>query len=396
MSAPVQNVTLIGATGNVGTVALERLSESRHNLQVLRRQGSKSTYPSSIKVVDVDFTSLAALTAALQGQDAVIVTLPAEVAALQRTIVDAAIAAGVRRFVPTEFGSNSDNALARQIPVFGEKVKIQEYLKEKAGAGAGAGPLSYTFVYTGPFLDWGIQHNFVLDVTDYKPRLINDGKTVFSTTNVGTIGRALVAILDHLDETENRSVFLEDLKISQQRLLELAKQAAPEKPWEVNHVKLDDLVQVAGEQLAKGVVNLDSVTPFLYKSFLSEGYGGNFEKTDNELLGLDKSSEEFVLELYKKILQVGNNGDLPTSFAAYSCGCVKDSKFLQCEKRKDTPIKCDKIRREITEELDTYCLSHCMADRGRGLTNGDFKVTRNGDSGPVGFELLTDVSVNTE
>ncbi|KAJ3496624.1 hypothetical protein NLG97_g2527 [Lecanicillium saksenae] len=76
----------------------------------------------------------------------------------------------------------------------------------------------------------------------------------------------------------------------------------------------------------------------------------------------------------------------------YSCGCVKDSTFLQCEVRKDTPVKCDKIRRLVTEKLDTYCLSHCMADRGRGLTKSDFKVIRNGSNVLIAFEILTDLS----
>ncbi len=298
MSSSVKNITLIGATGNVGAVALEKLAASKHNLQVLRRLGSKSTFPASIKVVDVDFASLEALTSALKGQEVVISTLPAEVAALQVKIIDAAIAAGVSRFLPTEYGCDIENAQARQIAIFGEKVKIEDYIKEKAAAGL----ISYTFVYTGAFLDWGIQHQFILGVADYKTRLLDDGKAVFSTTNVETIGRAFVAIAEHLDETKNRAVFLEDLKISQERLLALAKQAAPEKPWEVSNVKLDDLVKVAGEGLAKGVFTFDNIAPFLYRALLTPGFGGNFEKSDNELLGLGHSSEEFVLEQYKKLL----------------------------------------------------------------------------------------------
>lgn len=76
----------------------------------------------------------------------------------------------------------------------------------------------------------------------------------------------------------------------------------------------------------------------------------------------------------------------------YSCGCVKDSKFEQCELRQDTPIKCDKIRRGVPEPVESYCLSHCMADRGRGLTKANFKVIRNGDSGQLAFNDLAESS----
>lgn len=299
MPSTVQNVTLVGATGNVGAIALEKLAATKHNLQVLRREGSKSTFPASIKVIDVDFTSEPALTRALQGQDVVISTIPAEVAGLQTTLIDAAIAAGVGRFLPSEFGCNIENPKARQVPVFAEKVRIEDYLKQKAAAGL----ISYTFVFNGPFLEWGIENNFVINVAGFKPRLLDDGKAIFSSANLETVGRALAAIPDHLEATKNRAVFIEDIKISQERLLALAKQAAPEKPWEVTYAKTEDLVKVAGEGLAKGIFTFDNIAPFLHQAVVTPGYGGNFDKSDNELLGLGHSSEEFVLQQYKKLLQ---------------------------------------------------------------------------------------------
>lgn len=299
MSNPIKAVTLVGANGTVGAVALEKLASSPFSLQVLRRLGSKSNLPAGIRVVDVDFNSLDDLTAVLRGQDAVVSTLPADAGQLQRTIIDAAVAAGVRRFIPSEFGSNTDNARTRQIPVFAEKGKTQDYLKEKAQSGG----ISYTFVYSGPFLEWGLEQQFLLNTADYKPRLINDGRHVFSSTKLDTVGRSIVSILQHLDETKNRAVYLEDIKISQARILELAQQAAPEKPWEVSYAKLDDLVKRAEKQLEQGIINMESLSPFLYTTFMAEGYGGNFGKTDNELLGLGVSSEDFIVQLYQRQLQ---------------------------------------------------------------------------------------------
>ncbi|KAM3430693.1 hypothetical protein NHJ13734_007632 [Beauveria thailandica] len=74
----------------------------------------------------------------------------------------------------------------------------------------------------------------------------------------------------------------------------------------------------------------------------------------------------------------------------YTCGCIKDGNFKQCELRKDTPIKCDEITRDIPEPEDSYCLSHCMFDRGRGLTSADFEPFANGNRGRVGFRILKD------
>ncbi|KAJ2968125.1 hypothetical protein NQ176_g9328 [Zarea fungicola] len=298
MSAPIKNVTLAGATGNIGTVALEKFTASKFNVQVLRRLGSKSTFPPHITVIDVDYNSVDGLTAALKNQDALISTIPASESQAQRNLIDAAIAAGVRRYIPSEFGCNIDNANTRAAPIFGSKVVVQEYLKEKAAAGL----VSYTLVYTGPMLDWGLEKQFIINTAGYKPVLFNDGKAIFSTTNIDTIGRALVAILEHFDETNNRAVYLEDLKTSQLRLVELAKQAAPEKPWEVSFADLDEEAKKAGGELAKGNHDFSIIRTLLLQAIVSPSWGINFAKSDNELLGLGTGSEEQVVEVLKKII----------------------------------------------------------------------------------------------
>lgn len=66
---------------------------------------------------------------------------------------------------------------------------------------------------------------------------------------------------------------------------------------------LDDIVKVAGEQQSKSTFNLGSILAFLRKAFMTEGYGGNFKKTDNKLLGLSTSSDDFIIDQYKKLFQ---------------------------------------------------------------------------------------------
>lgn len=57
---------------------------------------------------------------------------------------------GVKRFIPSEFSCNSTNEKTTAlIPVFGLKVKINEYLKDQEEKG-----LSWTGVIAGLALDW--------------------------------------------------------------------------------------------------------------------------------------------------------------------------------------------------------------------------------------------------
>ena len=72
----INTVAIIGANGNIGGPVLKALIESGDfSITVLTRAGSKSTYPSTVKVTVVDFESVDSLTAAFKGQNAVISTI---------------------------------------------------------------------------------------------------------------------------------------------------------------------------------------------------------------------------------------------------------------------------------------------------------------------------------
>jgi uncharacterized protein YbjT (DUF2867 family) len=301
MAAPFKNVALIGASGSVGKALVKALTDNdRFNVTVLRRGSSSATYPSSFKVVDVDYDSLDSLTAALAGQDAVVSTINAAAPVdTQKRFIDAAIAAGVKRFLPSEYGCDLSNELAQKLPVFAAKIAIQKYLKEKAEST----PLTYTFAYSGPFLDWGLQYQFILTTVDSKPKLFDGGNTVFSTTNLDTVAQAVLAILSKPEETKNREVRFQSTAISQNGLLALAKEVAPKRNWEPEVVKIDDIIRVADERLAKGQLDHETFVPYLVRAINDPRYGPKFETLDNELLGLKQVTEEDIKDIFKQILK---------------------------------------------------------------------------------------------
>ncbi|KAM4063035.1 NAD(P)H-binding domain-containing protein [Hirsutella rhossiliensis] len=299
MSAPIQTVAVAGAAGSLGSVLVARLVASgRFKVRVLRRQGSGSTFAPGTDVVDVDFGSVDSLSAALAGQDAVVAALGAPGLGLQPTLVDAAVAAGVRRFLPSEFGSDLANPLTRKLPVFADKARTSDYLEAKASTTL----LTYTLVSNGPFLDWGLRHNFILDSSSYKPAIWDGGDAVFSTTTLASVADAVVGVLSHPDETRNRTVYVEDLKLTQNRLLALAKEAAPDKPWEAQPASLDAATQRADQRLAQGLYDMETFAPYLFRAILDPAYGGAYHQTDNELLGVKGKTEQDVVHLLKQIL----------------------------------------------------------------------------------------------
>ncbi|EHK44885.1 uncharacterized protein TrAtP1_003052 [Trichoderma atroviride] len=301
MAALLKNVALIGASGSVGKVLVDAfLNDKRFNVTVLRRGSSSATYPSAFKVVDVDYDSLDSLTAALAGQDAVVSAInPITPVDTQKKFIDAAIAAGVKRFVPSEFGCDLNNELARALPVFAPKIAIQKYLKEKAESS----PLTYTFAYSGPFLDWGLEHQFLLKTVDSKPKLFDGGNTVFSTTKLDTVAAAVLAILSKPEETKNREVRFQSAAISQNGLFALAKEVAPQRNWEPEVVKIDDIVRVADDRLAKGLLGPETFIPYLVRAINDPRYGPKFETLDNELLGLKQVTEAEIKDILRQYLK---------------------------------------------------------------------------------------------
>ncbi|VUC35281.1 unnamed protein product [Clonostachys rosea] len=293
----IKNIVIVGASGSLGSVVFDKLVASgKFNIKVLRRHGSKSTFAPGINVVNVDFQSLESLKEALKGQHAVVSTVGTELLAGQKLIIDAAIAVGVKRFIPSEFGSNCDVPSTRKLPVYAYKVQVQDYIIEKSKTT----DITYTFIYNAAFLDWGLDHDFTLRVSNYKPLIIDGGDIIFSTTTLSTVADAVIGVLEHPEETKNRTVFIEDTKITQNKLLSIVKQVAPEKPWEPEYAKLADLAAKGDAKLAQGIFDNDVILGNLYQSIFNPSMGGNFEKTDNKLLGLKGLTDEEVVEVVKK------------------------------------------------------------------------------------------------
>ena len=295
----IKNVTVVGASGHLGTFVLEKLVASqKFNVRVLKRTGSSSTYASGAGLVEADLSSFESLKAAFENQDAVISLVGDAGVPGQTLMVDAAIASGVKRFLPSNFGSNMANPNVRKLPVFARKVAVEDYLIGKSKSSA----LTYTFVYNGGFLDFCLQRGVLLDVSKYQPKIFDGGDYNFSATRMSTVGDAVVGVLSNPTETQNRAVYVSEITISQNEVLSLAKKIAPNKPWEPVDVDLGKLAAASQEKLAQGHHDLATVVPILIQSMISPEFGGNFIENDNKLLGIKEQPDEIVVDLLRPLL----------------------------------------------------------------------------------------------
>ncbi|KGO74774.1 hypothetical protein PITC_083830 [Penicillium italicum] len=288
----ITKVAITGASGNLGPAVLKELLAAGFDVTVLTRQGNDKAIDSRARVVQVDYESLDSLKAALSGQDVVVSTL--NVGAVPKSthlrLIDAAVATGVKRFIPSEYGCDTTKPIVAKLPVFGDKVSVQEHLKNVAQKSG----LSYSLLITGPFLDWGLKNGFILN-TDGPATLYDGGDRRFSTTTLAGIGKGVVGIINNLDATKNLAVYIEEARVTQNELLELSG-----KSIETNVLKTTDLEQEAFAELAKPSPNpAIFASKFILRAIFGEGFGTLFDsdKVSNDLFGLKLLSKEELRSL---------------------------------------------------------------------------------------------------
>lgn len=297
-------VALAGATGNLGPSILNALLDAGFTVTVLTRKGgnaSKIPKNPNITIKEVDYTSVESLTPALQGVEVVVSTVGSEALGGQNPLIDAAVAAGVKRFIPSEFGSNLGNPNTAALPVFGAKVSTAKYLEEVAAKNP---QFTYSLVYNGPFLDWGIAVGFVVNAKARSATLYNGGDRPFSATTLPTIGKAVAAIIKKQAETANRAIYIQDVTTTQKKLVEYGKEKDG-KDWTTTVVDTEETRQASLKALQSGKAeNLGAIfTSFIFSAIFQEGYGGEWSsQTDNELLGLPGLTEEELKKLVQSYL----------------------------------------------------------------------------------------------
>ncbi|KAI0377905.1 NAD(P)-binding protein [Hypomontagnella monticulosa] len=287
----ITNVAIAGASGNVGPYVINQLVEDGFKVTVLARKGTNHTFPSSVTVTEIDYESPESLVKALQGQDAVVSAVGFAGLPQQIPLVHAAAKAGVKRFIPSEYGGDTENAKNAELPPFRPKREVLAALKKEAPSG-----LTYTLIPTGPFLDMGIDYGFLVNLKENNITLWNGGDRPFSSTTMPAVAKAISGVLKHPEETKNRSVFVHSTSKSLNQLLEIAKKVTGPEGWKSEVKSTDDALKGAYAKLEKGEIDRMG---FIAASIWGEGYGCDFQKVDNDLLGV-KQLNDAELEAFLK------------------------------------------------------------------------------------------------
>jgi hypothetical protein len=248
--------------------------------------------------------------------------VPAAVKA-QEALLDASLAVGVKRYIPSEFGSDTTNPRVKSYPFFAAKLKHQHRLRQVSTINE---DFSYSLLITGPFLDWGLSTvPFIINVgartaegnvPTFEPllgtirvpkglsyllqltslRIVIDGGDVpFSITCTSAVGDAVAAILTRPQDTANRAIFVHEGVTTQntliahaERLLSSAGKGSSLVPtFSVTSIDSELAERAAWKAFHRPSADpLEWALPFINLSIWSGREICHFVDTDNELLGI--------------------------------------------------------------------------------------------------------------
>ncbi|KAF5854830.1 hypothetical protein ETB97_011118 [Aspergillus alliaceus] len=126
MSAP--KIVLVAnpqASGPIGLSLLNSLLNAGLPVTVLTRQSkTQHTLTPRAQVLHVDYNSLTSLQAAHSNHDILINALPPRDLNFHLRFIDAPLAAGIKRLLPSKFGPDTTNPLASKLPVYASKIAV--------------------------------------------------------------------------------------------------------------------------------------------------------------------------------------------------------------------------------------------------------------------------------
>ncbi|PYH41093.1 aromatic alcohol reductase [Aspergillus saccharolyticus JOP 1030-1] len=298
----IQKVAIFGASGNFGTPITAALQDANFTITIITRPESTAVFPRDLPILRTPYT-LSHLTTALHGQDAVICVVGPGGVPAQATMIEAAEAAGVQRFIVNDFGWGPEsNSFPEFKAIAAQRRGGWEVARRKA---EGNSRFTFTGITTGNPIDWAMKRFPMMgfDVANGSATIYDSGTEQFTGTTLAGIGQAVVGVLLHPQETANRFVKVLSIRTCQNELLE-AFQRATGHTWTVQRDTTQRLVASGKRHFQAGVGSwrLELVVAQMF----DEGQARclvapSWVESDSPLLGV---MEERVDDVVAKVLQM--------------------------------------------------------------------------------------------
>ncbi|KAF2833808.1 NAD(P)-binding protein [Ophiobolus disseminans] len=240
-------IAVAGGTGNVATELLRApIRSGHHNITIFTRTQPANPLPGLTYKV-VNYHDLPALTEALRGFHTVLSFVIAHLDTqntTQKNLIHACIAAGVRRFAPSEWALASKSG----VPAYENKDAIAAYLSELKSKGE-LGELEYCLFQPSVFIDYFAHPYplspglftwpFFLDFENRRAMVLDEGTQPTVLTAVADVSEVLALALDNEGKWPEVGS-IQGARTCINELLAIGKKVRPGE-WSVEYVKSEDV-----------------------------------------------------------------------------------------------------------------------------------------------------------
>ncbi|KAJ7600360.1 putative isoflavone reductase family protein [Mycena floridula] len=312
----IEKVAIVGAGGQMGSYIVEALLKTgKHRVTAVTRADSTSKLPAGVEVKKVNYDDSASLVAALQGQDALIITMnvmspPGQSAKL----IEAAAAANVPWVLPNDYGTDPTQAKLGEDTMLGPPKEADRKLIEKLGKSSWVGvTCSFWYEYSlggGPAL-------YGFDFKNRSVTFYDKGNQKINTTTWPQTALAVARLLSlkvnpddandkstTLSQFRNKPLYVSSFLLSQKDMFEsvLRVTGTKESDWKIEY-EATEARFASGLAVLKGGDRRGFAKALYARVFYPDG-SGNYEDRHglhNDILGLPKEDlDEFTKVAIKR------------------------------------------------------------------------------------------------
>ncbi|KAI0427026.1 putative oxidoreductase CipA [Xylaria sp. FL1042] len=314
----VKKVAIVGANGTVGKyITKELLNGGKHEVTALTRGSAE--LPKGVKAAKVSYDEPASLTKALEGQDALIITLPGRVPGdTQGKLIEAAAEANVPFVMPNGWGIESTREGLGQDTLLGPAAWAAKKKVEELGKS------SWIFMNTGFWYSHSLAtaEAYGFDLNNKSVTFFDEGTTKINNVTWERTGQAVAKLLSlpiklegsngpSLSDYKNKDVYVSSWLLSQKDIFQqvLRVSGTKEPDWTIKYEPAVPRYEEAKKRLFSG--DGSAFVRMLYtRAFYNNG-DGDFETRrglDNDKLGLAKETQELLEEQTKLAFELAAAG----------------------------------------------------------------------------------------
>ena len=295
-----QKIVVAGGTGYAGRkIVLHLLTiPTVTKVTVLTRQGTPNPFPASplLSIVPIpSYEDVTALISVLRGHDILVSAVGSvDKDNIDLLLVEAAVAAGVRRFMPSEY--TIDVLHPHAIALAGSTVLKTNIAKAKhIQALADKGLIEYTTLVTGAFLDWWFENaELGVDIEAKKLTIYDGGKRMTGVTTQ-FIAECVGAVIRMPEEsTRNMRIRIAEVDYTGMDLLKVFEEVVGGN-WTVEEKSTESLMEQARNAAAKGDMRGFYIGNVLTLNFDGKG-AGYFEEGMKHGMGIKRQNLKEIVQ----------------------------------------------------------------------------------------------------